>query len=128
MISISILFFPWPWRFDRAIEPERINVSVEKNTDGYNITILELGDYEYLHISDGLKWRVVDSKNRILVSSGTLLNISDTVWLNENQPNGIMDVGESISIHNPNHVYGNYYFILVKNNSQVDIIHTLIPA
>jgi uncharacterized protein affecting Mg2+/Co2+ transport len=129
LFIVVILIYSWGGvRDGPAILPDKMEVSIIKSSDGYIITIDDLGDFENLSITRHLYWQIWDSKGRVNISSGILSNIPDTVRLYESQHDGFINIDEKRIINNPSHTYGSYYFILREQGDQFYIIHKQIPT
>ncbi len=132
-IAIFILFSPKI--YDIVEIPEEMDVSITKTSDGYEIIVLNEGDFtngttwgeNAISTNAELKWKIWDSENIKEIDSGYFPSNSTKVQFNDSNFNHIVDTGDKFQILNVNHSYGGHFFILTLERKNYLVIHEKIP-
>jgi hypothetical protein len=124
-----------PKKFDIVYYPEQMDVDITETSYGYEVLIIDEGDYtnesigwpdNAISTDTALKWKIWDADEIKEIESGIIPPDSTIIKFNDSNSNLIIDAGDKFQIANSGHTYGNYYFVVTFENSQNYIIHDKI--
>jgi len=102
----------------------RLEASINKESDGYLITITRDGNNRQKQALTNVSqtpWTIYD-RNGTRVTNGTLFDYSPPVFTTDIDRDGVLDQGDNIYIQNPNNMYAKCKFILRYPGSSDEIL------
>ena len=136
VLIIAVFIFFSPKGYDCAILPEQMDVDIAETSYGYEVLIIDEGDFtndsigwpgNAISTDAELKWQIWNADEIKEIESGYISPDSFIVKFNDSNSNQIIDAGDKFQITNPAHSYGKYYFIVSFENARITVIHDRIP-